>query len=81
MRRALEIDQASYGETHPTVAIDLNNLATLLQDLDQLDDAIPLMERAVAIFEASLVEGHPNIQVVRNNLAAMRKARDEAAGS
>ena len=27
MRRALKIDEASFGEHHPTVAIDLNNLA------------------------------------------------------
>ena len=31
MRRALEIDKAALGEQHPTVAIRLNNLATLLQ--------------------------------------------------
>ena len=28
MRRALEINEASFGEHHPTVAIGLNNLAT-----------------------------------------------------
>ena len=30
MRRALEIDEASFGEHHPTVALGLNNLALLL---------------------------------------------------
>jgi tetratricopeptide (TPR) repeat protein len=32
LRRALAIDEASYGPDHPDVAIDLNNLALLLQD-------------------------------------------------
>ena len=31
MRRALEIDEAAFGKQHPTVAIRLNNLATLLR--------------------------------------------------
>ncbi len=30
MRRALAIDETSYGPDHPNVAIRLNNLATLL---------------------------------------------------
>jgi hypothetical protein len=31
MRRALDIDEKSYGPAHPNVAIRLNNLAQLLQ--------------------------------------------------
>ena len=31
MRRALAIDEKSVGPEHPSVAIDLNNLAQLLQ--------------------------------------------------
>ena len=30
MRRALAIDEQSFGPAHPTVAIRLNDLATLL---------------------------------------------------
>ena len=33
MRRALVIDEASYGLNHPNVAIRLSNLAQLLQDV------------------------------------------------
>ena len=29
MRRALSIDEKSFGEDHPEVTIDLNNLATI----------------------------------------------------
>ena len=48
MRRALEI---SFGEHHPTVAIDLNNLAQLLKDTNRMGEAEPLMRRALEIDE------------------------------
>ena len=47
MRRALEIDEASFGEHHPTVAIDLNNLAQLLKATNRMGEAEPLMRRAL----------------------------------
>ena len=47
MRRALEIDEASFGEHHPTVAIRLNNLAMLLKDTNRMGEAEPLMRRAL----------------------------------
>jgi tetratricopeptide (TPR) repeat protein len=49
---ALVIDEAAYGPDHPEVATDLNNLATILQDLGQPEAARPLQERALAIDEA-----------------------------
>jgi hypothetical protein len=60
MRRALAIDEASFGDAHPSVARDLNNLAQLLQDTNRLAEAEPLMRRALAIDEASFGDAHPN---------------------
>ena len=59
MRRALEIDEASFGPEHPNVAIDLNNLAQLLQATNRLAEAEPLMRRALEIDEASLSSPWP----------------------
>ncbi len=42
MRRALAIDEKSFGPEHPNVAIRLNNLALLLQDTNRLAEAEPL---------------------------------------
>ena len=42
MRRALAIDEKSFGADHPNVAIDLNNLAKLLKDTNRLAEAEPL---------------------------------------
>jgi tetratricopeptide (TPR) repeat protein len=50
-RRALEIDEAAYGPTHPDVARDLNNLALLLQDTNRLGEAEPLFRRMVSILK------------------------------
>jgi hypothetical protein len=46
-RRALAIDEASFGSDHPEVAIDLNNLARLLQATNRLSDAESLSRRVV----------------------------------
>src|SRR6516162_8512853 len=42
-RRALAIDEKSYGPEHPNIARNLNNLALLLKDTNRLSEAEPLM--------------------------------------
>jgi tetratricopeptide (TPR) repeat protein len=78
-RRALEIDEASLGPTHPTVAIRLNNLAQLLQDTNRLAEAEPLLRRALAIFESSLGPTHPNVATGLNNLALLLRGTNHLA--
>jgi DNA-binding NarL/FixJ family response regulator len=53
MRRALAIDEASYGPGHPRVAVALNNLALLLRATNRHAEAERLYRRALAIAEAS----------------------------
>ena len=67
MRRALAIDEASYGNDHPAVARDLNNLANLLRDTNRLAEAEPLSGRAARIFLASLGMDHPKTQKAKGN--------------
>jgi hypothetical protein len=62
MRRALAIDEKSFGAEHPDVARDLNNLAQLLKATNRLAETEPLMRRALAIFVATLGADHPNSQ-------------------
>ena len=74
MRRALAIDETSYGSDHPNVAIRLNNLAQLLQATNRLADAEPLMRRALEIFlkfTRSTGNPHPNLQVAVTNYAGL----------
>jgi tetratricopeptide (TPR) repeat protein len=74
MRRALAIDEKSFGPEHPRVAIRLNNLALLLQATNRLGEAEPLMRRALAIDEKSFGPEHPNVAIRLNNLAQLLKA-------
>ena len=79
MRRALSIDEASYGEEHPAVARDLNNLAQLLKATNRLAEAEPLMRQALSIDEASYGEEHPAVARDLNNLAQLLKDTNRLA--
>ncbi|WP_158812690.1 tetratricopeptide repeat protein [Methylocapsa sp. S129] len=70
-RRALAIDEASYGSDHPHVALNLNNLAGLLRATNRFAEAEPLFRRALAIFEASCGPDHPDVALSLNNLAQL----------
>jgi tetratricopeptide (TPR) repeat protein len=74
MRRALAIDEKSFGPDHPNVAIRLNNLAQLLQATNRLGEAEPLMRRALAIDEKSFRPDHPDVAGDLNNLARLLQA-------
>ncbi|HEX7180280.1 MAG TPA: tetratricopeptide repeat protein, partial [Thermoanaerobaculia bacterium] len=74
MRRALAIDEKSFGPEHPEVAIRLNNLAQLLQATNRLGEAEPLMARVVTILESSFGEHHPNVATALNNLGPLLQA-------
>ena len=80
MQRALAIDEDSFGNDHPNVAIDLSNLAVLLKDTNRLAEAETLMRRAVDILEKSLGVDHPNTRTVRKNLATLLAELNQAAG-
>jgi MinD-like ATPase involved in chromosome partitioning or flagellar assembly/tetratricopeptide (TPR) repeat protein len=79
IRRALAIDEQSYGLEHPRVATRLNNLATLLQETNRLAEAEPLMRRALAIDEATYGHDHPEVATDLNNLAQILKATNQLA--
>ena len=76
-RRALAMDESSYGADHPNVARDLNNLAQLLQATNRLGEAEPLMRRMVAIFLkffASTGYPHPHWEVALGNYVKLMQA-------
>ena len=80
MRRALAIDEASFGAEHPNVAIRLNNLAQLLQATNRLAEAEPLMRRALAIDEASFGAEHPNVATRPQQPGAVAPGHEPAGG-
>jgi tetratricopeptide (TPR) repeat protein len=69
--RALAIDQAQLGPTHPHTAACLTNLGNVLRDLGDLPAARDHQQRALAIHEAQLGPDHPDVARSLNNLAAV----------
>jgi hypothetical protein len=70
MRRALAIDEMSFGTDHPKVAIRLNNLAQLLKATNRLDEAEPLMRRHLVIFldfTRRTGHEHPHLRAATGN--------------
>jgi tetratricopeptide (TPR) repeat protein len=67
--RALKINEAAFGSDHPSVAICLNNLGLLLQELGDLAQARALFELALKIDEAAFGPDHPSVATGLNNLA------------
>jgi len=76
-RRALAIDEASYGLDHPDVARDLNNLALLLKATNRVAEAEPLSRRMVEIvlqFTRATGHEHPHLEDAVNNCTALLAA-------
>ena len=71
IRRALAIDEKSFGPEHPNVAIRLNNLAELLRATNRLAEAEPLYRRALAIDEKSFGSEHSEVATGLHNLAEL----------
>ena len=55
----------------------MNNLASLLQDQGQLEEAAPLYRRALAACERTLGAEHPHTLTSVNNLASLLKAQGQ----
>jgi hypothetical protein len=72
--RALAIDEATYGPSHPEVATDVNNLGLVLRDLGELAVARTAFERAVQIFQTFLGVEHPSTKTVQANFDAVIQA-------
>ena len=66
--RALTLAEKAYGPDHPNVAIRVNDLGRVLQDLGDLQGAKEHYERALTIFQKSRGEDHQYTATVRNNL-------------
>jgi tetratricopeptide (TPR) repeat protein len=79
IRRALAIEEKSFGPDHPNVARDLNNLAQLLISTNRFAEAERLMSRALAIVEGALGPDHPSVATGLNNLAQLLKDTNRLA--
>lgn len=68
-RRALELNERSFGADHPNVAVNLNNLAESLRTSGKYEEAESLFRRALRIDERLFGPQSPTVAIVLNNLA------------
>ena len=72
--RALAIKEKTFDADHSSVAISVNNLGLVYQDMGDLPAARAAYERALAIFEKALGTDHPNVATLVNNLGSVYSA-------
>ncbi|MCC7161551.1 MAG: tetratricopeptide repeat protein, partial [Anaerolineae bacterium] len=80
-KRALAIDEKQFGPDHPNVAIDVNNIGSVLQDLGDMAGAKAYLERALAIDEKQSGPDHPDVAIDVNNLGMVLKELGDMAGA
>jgi tetratricopeptide (TPR) repeat protein len=71
LRRALAIAERHFGRDHPSVAVALNNLATLLMDVNCTSEAEDLSRRAMAVDERAFGSDHPKVARHLSNLGIL----------
>ncbi len=91
MEKALGVYQRLYPEDrypqgHPDLAVSLNNLGMLLQNLGEYARALPYLEKALAMNqrlypEVRFPSGHPDLANSLNNLATLLQDRGELANA
>ena len=70
-KRALAIDEKTFGPEDPNVGISMSNLALVEENLGNYAAAEPLYRRALAIYEKALGPENPRVKAARDELAAL----------
>ncbi|WP_414549188.1 tetratricopeptide repeat protein [Anabaena sp. CCY 0017] len=70
-QQCLSTAQDRLGDNHPSVAISLNNLATLYESQGKYDQAESLLLQALELTKRLLGDNHPSVATSLNNLAAL----------
>jgi serine/threonine-protein kinase len=65
--RALEIDRRELGDDHPRLAIDMNNLAIVAQNMDDLKQAEELFREAIQRDQRAYGDRHPESAAAKEN--------------
>ena len=81
LEQALEIAESVYGPTSMPVALLVNNLGDVLQDLGDLAGAKSAFERALKIGEAVYGPDHPAVAKAANNLGSALRALGDLSGA
>jgi nephrocystin-3 len=72
-RRTLDILEMNFSPENPNMAINLNNLGTVLIEMGDYAAAEPLVHRALAIYEKVFGSDHPETHDLRKALEAIHR--------
>ncbi|GJQ59459.1 MAG: TIR domain-containing protein [Candidatus Scalindua sp. AMX11] len=72
-RKSLDLCVKHLEPGHPSIAISQSNLALVLQDLGELEEARDLLRDALNSAQKSFEPGHPSIAIRQSNLALVLK--------
>ena len=73
----VQMNESQLGKEHPDTLSSVNNLAALLQNRGDYDNAEPLYRRALEARERTLGKEHPDTLSSVNNLAALLRGRGD----
>jgi len=79
--RALRIDEKRLGKEHPDVAIWINNIGMVLQDMGDLQGAREYLERALGIDEKTYGKEHPDVAIDVNNIGSVLQDMGDLQGA
>jgi hypothetical protein len=74
-RRSLSAALGHFEPGHPEIAISQSNLALVLADLGELEEAKALLKTAYTTFLEKLGPRHPHTQTAKNNLDYVKKKK------
>ena len=69
--RVIAIKEARFGAGSATLAIPLNNHATVLGASGRPHEAVAELERALGVLAGVVDEDHPGLRAIRRNLARL----------
>ena len=71
MEQALAIDKKVFGDEHPNVARNLNNLAQLLYAQGKTSEALDIMKQVLATTKKIFGPNHPNVKNAEQGVAVL----------
>ena len=76
-RKALAIDEKTFGTADPRIADSLNNIGVILLQQGEYDKALEFLRKALAISKKALGSEHPRLADYFNNLGLVFEAKKE----
>jgi tetratricopeptide (TPR) repeat protein/tRNA A-37 threonylcarbamoyl transferase component Bud32 len=73
-RQALEMRERIWGPEHPSLALNLNNVAIELLALGKREEAVATWRRSLALLEATRPANHPSFAAPLTNLASVQRS-------